>query len=27
LPADEREACRKLWPDEAALLKKVEEKE
>jgi hypothetical protein len=26
LPADEREACKKLWSDVAALLKKVEEK-
>jgi hypothetical protein len=26
LPADEREACKKLWADVAELLKKVEEK-
>jgi hypothetical protein len=26
LPADEQEACNKLWADTAALLKKVEEK-
>ena len=26
LPADEQEACRKLWADVAELLKKVQEK-
>jgi hypothetical protein len=26
LPAEEQEACKKLWADVAALLKKVEEK-
>jgi hypothetical protein len=26
LPADEQEACKKLWADVAALLKRVEEK-
>jgi hypothetical protein len=26
LPADEQEACKKLWADVAALLKKVDEK-
>jgi hypothetical protein len=26
LPADEQEACKKLWDDAAALLKTVEEK-
>jgi hypothetical protein len=26
LPADEREACKKLWADVEALLKKLEEK-
>ena len=26
LPAEEQDACKKLWPDTAALMKKVEEK-